>query len=69
MMSAQGSDRTDLVLDADEEIHEDCPAVGITLQARLRRTRDDLDRVLTRPGAVRLAVATAPTVGVASPTC
>jgi proline dehydrogenase len=54
MVSAEGSDRTDLVLDAYEEVLDACPAVGITLQARLRRTPDDLERVMARPGTVRL---------------
>ena len=54
MLSAESSDRTDLVLDAYEQVHDACPAVGITLQARLRRTPDDLERVMARAGTVRL---------------
>lgn len=54
MISAEGSDRTDLVLDLWERLSSDFPETGITLQARLHRTPDDLDRVLRRSGPVRL---------------
>lgn len=54
MISAEGSDRTDLVLDLYEALAAGYPHVGITLQARLYRTPDDLERVLALPGAVRL---------------
>jgi proline dehydrogenase len=50
MISAEGSDRADLVLDLYEAIATDYPHVGITLQARLHRTPDDLERVLALPG-------------------
>ena len=54
MISAEGSDRTDLVLGLYEELSHEYPHVGITLQARLRRTPADLERVLRLPGRVRL---------------
>lgn len=54
MISAEGSDRTDLVLDLYERIADRYPATGITLQARLHRTADDLERVLRGPGPIRL---------------
>jgi proline dehydrogenase len=54
MVSAEGSDRTDLVLDLYETLAAEYPHVGITLQARLHRTPADLERVLDRPGTVRL---------------
>jgi proline dehydrogenase len=54
MISAEGSDRTGLVLDLYETLAADYPHVGITLQARLHRTPDDLERVLALPGTVRL---------------
>lgn len=54
MISAEGSDRADLVLDLYEELAAEYPHVGITLQARLHRTPGDLDRVLALPGTVRL---------------
>jgi proline dehydrogenase len=38
MISAEGSDRTDLVLDLYEALAAEHPHVGITLQARLYRT-------------------------------
>ena len=54
MISAEGWDRTGLVLDLYETLAAEYPHVGITLQARLHRTPDDLERVLARPGTVRL---------------
>lgn len=54
MISAEGSDRTDLVLDTYESLSLEHPHVGITLQARLHRTPADLERVLRLPGIVRL---------------
>ncbi|GAA3872948.1 proline dehydrogenase family protein [Leifsonia kafniensis] len=54
MISAEGSDRTDLVLDLYDELPAEFPHIGITLQARLHRTPDDLTRVLQHPGTVRL---------------
>jgi proline dehydrogenase len=55
MISAEGSDRADLVLDLYEALAAEYPHVGITLQARLHRTPGDLARVLALPGSVRLA--------------
>lgn len=54
MLSAEGSDRTDLVLDLYEQVASRFPATGVTLQARLHRTPGDLTRVMTRPGPIRL---------------
>ena len=54
MISAERSDRTDLVLDLHDELAGEHPHLGITLQARLHRTPADLDRVLRHPGTVRL---------------
>jgi len=54
MISAEGSDRTDLVLDLYERVASDFPETGITLQARLHRSPKDLDRCLNLPGPVRL---------------
>lgn len=54
MISAEGSDRTDLVLDLFEQLSDVYPATGITLQARLHRSSGDLERVLDRPGPVRI---------------
>ena len=54
MISAEGSDRTGLVLDQYEVRAAEYPHVGITLLARLHRTPDDLERVLALPGTVRL---------------
>jgi proline dehydrogenase len=54
MISAEGSERTDLVLDLYEELASEFSSIGITLQARLHRTRADLDRVIGLPGVVRV---------------
>lgn len=54
MISAEGSDRTDLVLDTYEKLSAEYPHVGITLQARLHRTSKDLERMLALPGVIRL---------------
>lgn len=54
MISAEGSSRTDLILDIYDQLSAEYPHVGITLQARLHRTPQDLARVLNRPGPVRL---------------
>lgn len=54
MISAEGSDRTDLVLAITEQIADEFPETGVTLQARLHRTPGDLDRLIQRPGPIRL---------------
>ena len=51
---AEGSDRTDLSLALFEKVSDEFPETGITLQARLHRTSTDLDRLIDRPGAIRL---------------
>ncbi|MER8101036.1 proline dehydrogenase family protein [Kitasatospora sp. NPDC094016] len=54
MISAEGSDRTDAVLALHRTLCERFDHVGITIQARLHRTADDLPELLTRPGRIRL---------------
>ncbi|MFD5086440.1 proline dehydrogenase family protein [Kitasatospora sp. NPDC058406] len=54
MISAEGSDRTDAVLALHRTLCERFDHVGITVQARLHRTADDLPDLLTRPGRIRL---------------
>ncbi|MBT2495872.1 proline dehydrogenase family protein [Microbacterium sp. ISL-59] len=54
MISAEGSDRTDLVLDLYEAIADEYPETGVTIQARLHRSASDLERILHRPGPIRL---------------
>ncbi|MGW7445027.1 proline dehydrogenase family protein [Kitasatospora sp. NPDC054795] len=54
MISAEGSDRTDAVLALHRTLCERFDHVGITVQARLHRTADDLPELLTRPGRIRL---------------
>jgi proline dehydrogenase len=54
MISMEGSERTQAILDAHADVSADHPHVGITLQAALHRTEADLDAALARPGRVRL---------------
>ncbi|MER5453107.1 proline dehydrogenase family protein [Streptomyces sp. NPDC002764] len=54
MISAEGSDRTDEVLALHRKLCERFDHVGITLQARLYRTADDLPELMSRPGRIRL---------------
>ena len=54
MISMEGTDRTTLILDIHERLCERFDNVGITLQAYLYRTPDDLAIVLQRPGKIRL---------------
>lgn len=54
MISAEGSARTDLVLNLYEKISDTYPETGITIQVRLHRSPADLTRVMQRPGPIRL---------------
>jgi proline dehydrogenase len=54
MISMEGTDRTDLILGIHQRLCERFKSVGITLQAYLYRTSDDLTAVLQRPGKIRL---------------
>ncbi|MGH3653249.1 proline dehydrogenase family protein [Glutamicibacter sp.] len=55
MISAESAERTDLVLGTWERMIRDFPETGITVQARLHRTPDDLARLLRcEGGPVRL---------------
>ena len=54
MVSMEGYDRVDPILDLHAALVRDHENVGITLQARLHRTVSDLETVLRRPGRIRL---------------
>ncbi|KAA9375083.1 proline dehydrogenase [Microbispora cellulosiformans] len=54
MISAEGSGRTDAVLSVHRRLCERFTHVGITVQARLRRTDADLRALLDLPGRIRL---------------
>ncbi|SNT49030.1 L-proline dehydrogenase [Streptosporangium subroseum] len=54
MISAEGSDRTDTVLSVHRKLSECFDHVGITVQARLHRTVEDLPALLDLPGRIRL---------------
>jgi proline dehydrogenase len=55
MISMEGSERTTAILDMHQRLCEHFTNVGITLQAYLHRTVDDLSDALKRPGKIRLA--------------
>ncbi|MEL6551940.1 MAG: proline dehydrogenase family protein [Cyanobacteria bacterium J06621_11] len=54
MISMEGTDRTDLVLDIYQRLCKQYNNVGITLQAYLYRTDEDMEVALACPGKVRL---------------
>ncbi|MGW0774995.1 proline dehydrogenase family protein [Streptomyces sp. NPDC002835] len=54
VISAEGSDRTDAVLALHRALCEQFDHVGITIQARLHRTAEDLPAILALPGRIRL---------------
>jgi proline dehydrogenase len=54
MISMEGTDRTNLILEIHQRLCETFDNVGITLQAYLHRTPSDLESALQRPGKIRL---------------
>jgi proline dehydrogenase len=54
MISMEGFERVDAILDLHAALARDHENVGITLQARLHRATADLDAVLERRGSIRL---------------
>ncbi|MGW4890892.1 proline dehydrogenase family protein [Kitasatospora sp. NPDC004240] len=54
VISAEGSDRTDAVLAVHRALCERFEHVGVTVQARLHRTAEDLPALLALPGRIRL---------------
>src|SRR5919201_4259250 len=54
MVSMEGYDRVDRIVDLHAALARDDENVGITLQARLHRTASDLEVVLRRSGRIRL---------------
>jgi proline dehydrogenase len=54
MISMESSSRTDAILRIHETLCHRYGSVGITLQAALKRTPQDLSAVLQRPGRIRL---------------
>jgi proline dehydrogenase len=54
IISMEGIDRTDAILHAHARLCEHFNHVGVTIQARLHRTADDLPVLLDRPGRIRL---------------
>jgi len=54
IISAEGADRTDQVLAMHGRLCERVQNVGITIQAYLHRSADDLDAIIARPGKIRV---------------
>jgi proline dehydrogenase len=54
MISMEGSERTAAILALHRRLCERFDNVGITLQANLYRTEDDMAAALARPGRIRL---------------
>jgi proline dehydrogenase len=54
MINMEGSERTDSTLAAHAQLCQRFDHVGITVQARLKRTPQDLALLLQRPGRIRL---------------
>ncbi len=54
IISAEGSDRTDLTHRIYEKLCAEFDNVGITVQARLHRTEVDIKKLLQLPGKIRL---------------
>ncbi|MGL5908679.1 MAG: proline dehydrogenase family protein [Phycicoccus sp.] len=54
VVSMEGHDRVDQILADHATLSAEFDHVGITVQARLRRTPRDLDELLQRPGRIRL---------------
>lgn len=54
MISMEESAKTEAILQIYERLASRYEHVGITLQAQLHRTMNDLERVLTLPGKIRL---------------
>jgi proline dehydrogenase len=54
IISMEGSERTDAILGIYERLSMDFDNVGITVQARLHRTENDILHLLRLPGKIRL---------------
>ncbi len=54
MISMEGSERTDEILDTHAKLSCEFDHVGITVQARMKRTPSDLAKLLALPGRIRL---------------
>ncbi|WAC14707.1 proline dehydrogenase family protein [Dyadobacter pollutisoli] len=54
IISAEGTERTDAILDSYFEISKTHSNIAITLQAYLHRTQDDFQEVIKRNGRIRI---------------
>lgn len=54
IISMEGTDRTDLILDIYQETLATHSNLGITIQAYLHRTKEDINKLMKLPGSIRL---------------
>jgi len=54
IISMEGFDRTDAILDIYKEVLKEYPNLGITIQAYLHRTKDDFQELISLPGSIRM---------------
>lgn len=54
IISMEGTDRTDMIMDIYEELSKSYPNLGITVQAYLHRTKDDFERLIKISGSIRM---------------
>lgn len=54
MISMEGSERTDEIFDMHRKVSAEFEHIGITVQARMKRTPGDLAKLLHLPGRIRL---------------
>jgi proline dehydrogenase len=54
IISMEGTDRTDMIMDIYEEVLKTHSNLGITLQAYLYRTKTDFEHLIKLPGSIRI---------------
>ncbi|WP_153798718.1 proline dehydrogenase family protein [Foetidibacter luteolus] len=54
IISMEGTDRTNLIIEIYEEVLKTHSNLGITLQAYLYRTRKDFEKLIKLPGSIRM---------------
>jgi proline dehydrogenase len=54
ILSMEGIDRTDMIIDIYKNTYKNCSNLGITLQAYLHRTKEDFKEIIGMEGSIRL---------------
>jgi proline dehydrogenase len=54
IISMEGTDRTDMIIDIYQEVLKTYPNLGITLQAYLYRTKTDFENLIKLSGSIRI---------------